>query len=457
MKIIIENGTIVTESDVYKADILVENDKILAIGTGFDKTNARIIDAKDRYVMPGAVDVHTHIDLQAGEYHTCDDFLSGTRAAASGGTTTIVEHLSFGAAKCSLHDQVNAYKLRAVKKAVVDYGVHGVIQHVDEQVLADMESLAAEGISSFKIYLTYDFALSDADVLRVMKKAKAIGAVVAVHCENDSLIRHLRDECIKEGKRMPMAHALSRPPICESEAIHRVLQVAHLAGDAAVYIVHLSTRAGLEIIQKAKNRGQKNIYVETCPQYLLFTQDAYQREDALKYIMSPPLREEADCEALWQGLADGSIDVVATDHCPFEFATDKQRGKDDFTKCPNGAPGIEERVRVMFSEGVMKRKITLTAFVKLLCTNPARIYGLYPEKGTLLPGSDADLMILDAAGSYMYTAENLVGGCDYSLYEDIKLQGDICVVMQRGKILCLDGQVFVKAGAGHFRERRVKL
>lgn len=457
MKVIIENGTIVTESDVYKADILVEDGKISAIGTGFDKTNARIIDAKDRYVMPGAVDVHTHIDLQAGNFHTCDDFLSGTRAAASGGTTTIIEHLSFGPAQCSLYDQVNAYKLRAAKKTIIDYGLHGVIQHVDQQILREMESLVAEGISSFKIYMTYDFALSDADILRVMKKAKAIGAVIAVHCENDALIRHLRDECIKEGKWMPMAHALSRPPVCEAEAIQRVLQIAHLAGDAAVYIVHLSSKEGLELIQYARNHGQKNIYVETCPQYLLFTQDAYQREDALKYIMSPPLREKSDCEALWRGIAAGSIDVVATDHCPFEFATDKQRGKDDFTKCPNGAPGIEERVRVMFSEGVMKRKITLMTFVKLLCTNPARIYGLYPEKGTLLPGSDADLMILDAEGSYMYKADKLVGGCDYSLYEDIKLQGDIYMVMQRGQVLCQDGQIFAKAGAGHFRERRVKV
>ena len=457
MKVVIENGTLVTECDVYEADILIEQGKISAIGTGFDKTDAQIIDAKGRYVMPGAIDVHTHIDLQAGDFHTCDDFLLGTRAAASGGTTTIIEHLSFGPAKCSLYDQVNAYKLRAAQKAIIDYGLHGVIQHVDERVLREMESLAAEGISSFKIYLTYDFALSDADILRVMKKAKKIGAVIAVHCENDAIIRHLRDECIKKGNRTPRAHALSRPPACEVEAIQRVLQIAHLAGDAAVYIVHLSTKEGLAMIQYARNHGQKNIYVETCPQYLLFTQEAYKREDALKYIMSPPLREKSDCDALWKGLADGAIDVVATDHCPFEFATDKQRGKDDFTKCPNGAPGIEERVRVMFSEGVMKRKITLTTFVKLLCTNPARIYGLYPEKGTLLPGSDADLMILDAKGSYVYKAENLVGGCDYSLYEDIKLQGDICMVMQRGQVLCQDEQFFAKAGAGHFRERRVKV
>ena len=451
---IIKNGTIVTANDSYKADILIENRQIKAIGTAFDTADAQVINAADKYVMPGAIDVHTHIDLQAGQFHTSDDFFTGTRAAVCGGTTSVIEHLAFGPKNCSLRYQIDKYKKNADDKAVIDYGLHGVIQHVNDDVLKEMEQLAAEGISSFKIYMTYDFALDDASILRVLKKAKELNTVIAVHCENDAMINYWREKYTDEGKITPYYHALSRTDDSEAEAVERILNLAHIADDAPVYIVHLSTKKGLDIIRRARSNGQKNIYAETCPQYLILDEECYKRSDGLKYIMSPPLRKKEDITALWQGLADGSIDVVATDHCPFYWKTDKQAGINDFTKCPNGAPGIEERVVIMFSEGVMKNKITLNKYVELLCTKPARIYGMYPQKGALLPGSDANIMIIDPSENQKMNINNLHGTVDYTLYEGLNVKGKIVNVIRAGEIV-YDGDFTADAGTGSFIERRV--
>jgi dihydropyrimidinase len=455
MELIIENGVIVTDRDIYKADILISNGKIISIGSGFSKEKAEVVNANGKYVMPGAVDVHTHINLQAGSCHTSDNFFTGTRAAVCGGTTTIIEHMAFGPANCSLHYQIDQYKNAIKGKAVINCGLHGVIQHVDRSILAEMEQLMAEGITSFKIYLTYDFALSDADILCVMKMAKKLNAIIAVHCENDSIIRCFQHKYIVEHRILPYYHALSRPNECEAGAIARVLRLAHMAGDAAVYIVHLSSREGLEVIREARRQGQKNIYVETCPQYLLFDETCYKSVDGLKYIMSPPLRSRQDCNSLWKGISDGNIDVVATDHCPFYLATDKQLGKEDFTKCPNGVPGIEERVMAMFSEGVMKKRITLNTFVRLLCTEPARIYGLCPRKGKILPGSDADLMIIDAQQESRITIDQLHGSVDYTLYENMTLQGKLDAVIRCGEIVYEGGKFLAKLGTGRFIERGI--
>jgi dihydropyrimidinase len=455
MKTIIKNGTVVSETEMYQADVLIENGKISAIGRNFVEADACVLDASGQYVMPGAVDAHTHISLQAGACHTTDDFFTGTRSAVCGGTTSVIEHLAFGPENCSLRYQIERYKKAAEGKAVIDYGLHGVFQQVDSATLQEMEELAAEGIASFKIYLTYAFALSDADALRVFRKAAELGTPIAVHCENDSIVNYNRARLVSEGKTAPRYHALSRPNECEAEAVGRMLHIAHMAGDAPLYIVHLSARESLQAVREARAHGQKNVYVETCPQYLLLTDEVYERKDALKFVMSPPIRKAEDTEALWQGLADGSIDVVATDYCPFNFATDKQLGKDDFTKCPNGGTGIEERVMAMFSAGVMQGRITPSQFVKLLSTNPARIYGAYPQKGAILPGTDADIILIEPQAQGEISIRNMHGVVDYTIFEGMRLQGCLRIVLSRGEIVYRDGVFTGQEGTGRFLVRRV--
>lgn len=455
MKKIIKNGTIATDSHIFQSDILIEDGIIREIGESLSAPDAEILDASGKYVIPGAVDVHTHMDLQAGKYRAVDDFFSGTVAAACGGTTSIIDHMAFGPQGCSLWHQVEEYHRLADGKAVVDYGFHGVIQHVDPSVLKEMKEIADnEGITSFKIYMTYDFMLKDDEIYQVLKQAKKDGIVIAVHCENDGVVNHLRRSYIEQGCTQPKYHPLSRPARCEAEAVNRMLHLAAMAGDAPVYIVHLSSKEGLLEIQKAKAAHQKHFAVETCPQYLTLTDARYQDDrEGLKAIMSPPLRKEEDTQALWQALHDDVLDVVATDHCPFRFSYEKQAGAEDFTACPNGAPGVEERLRIMFSEGVLKRRITLPQMVKYLCTNPSRLYGLYPQKGTLLPGSDADIVILDPSTERILTQADMHGAGDYTCYEGWKVKGDIELVMLRGNTIVKNNQFLGKKGDGQYLRR----
>ena len=455
MKKLIKNGTIVTDSQVFRADLLIEDGKIRLIGENLDTNNAEVIDAAGKYVFPGGVDVHTHMDLQAGKYRAVDDFYDGTVAAACGGTTTIVDHMACGPKGCSLWHQVEEYHRIADGKAVIDYGFHGVIQHVNDTVLKEMGEIAAqEGITSFKVYTTYDFMIKDDGLYQVLKQAKEDGIVIAVHCENDGVINHLRHEYIENGCTEPKYHPLSRPAGCEAEAIDRMIHLAAMAGDAPLYIVHLSSKEGLLEVIKARKAHQANLAVETCTQYLTLTDDMYQDpREGLKAIMSPPLRRKEDNEALWAALRDDLLDTVATDHCPFNYQVEKQAGANDFTACPNGAPGVEERFRVMYSEGVAKRRISLTQFVKYLCTNPARMYGLYPQKGTLLPGSDADIVIFDPQKSRILTHDDMHSAVDYTCYEGMKVQGDIDLVMQRGNVIVKDNQFLGKRGDGRYLKR----
>ena len=397
MRTIIKNGHIFTESEDYQADLLIEGGKIVCVGRKLPGDEAEIIDAKGCYILPGAVDVHTHMDLDVGISRAVDDFYDGTVAAACGGTTAIVDHMAFGPAGVPLHHQFEVYKKLAEGKAVIDYGFHGTAQHVNDEILEELAAMASDGIPSVKVYLTYGFRLNDADVLQILQKMKEVGGVTAFHCENHEVVEFLKQKYKLEGKTAPVYHAKSRPNLAEAEAVSRVLNLARMADDAPVYIVHLSCKESLEAVRDARRHGQKNIFVETCPQYLVLTEECYRREDGLKYILSPPLRTREDCEALWGGIADGTIQVVATDHCPFNYGIEKQMGKDDFTACPNGAPGVEERLMLMFSEGAAKGRITMNQLVKTLCAEPSRIYGLYPEKGVIQPGADADLVILGGA------------------------------------------------------------
>ena len=454
MKTIIKNGRIVSPSETYEADILIDGEKIACIGKGLKDAEARVIDAGGKYVIPGGVDVHTHMDLQAGSSRAVDDFYDGTVAAACGGTTSIVDHMAFGPEGCNLHHQLNEYHRLADGKAVIDYGFHGTAQHLNKEILAELEDMMKDGVPSVKVYLTYDFRLNDAEVLQILKRMKELGGVTAFHCENHEVVDYYRKTFVEEGKTAPIYHAKSRPNLAEAEAVARVLNLARLAGDAPVYVVHLSTKEGLEAVLDARRKGQKNIYVETCPQYLTLTDDKYLDEDGLKYVMSPPLRTEADCSRLWEGLAAGDIQVVGTDHCPFNYGKEKQLGKDDFTKCPNGAPGVEERMPLLFSEGVMKKRISINRFVETMCTNPAKIYGLYPQKGILQPGSDGDLVIIDPETEYVITHDRMHSAVDYTAYEGFKVRGAVSLVMQRGNIVAENNQFKGERGAGRFIVRK---
>lgn len=460
MRTLIKNGIISTESEIFSGDLLIEDEKIAAIGKHIEAAgdDLQVLDAGGKYIIPGGVDVHTHMDLDAGIARAIDDFYDGTVAAACGGTTTICDHMAFGPKDCSLWHQVEEYHRLADGNAVIDYGFHGVFQHVHPETLDEMKEIAEkEGITSFKVYLTYDYRLEDEDFYKVLRAAKEDGIVIAVHCENHGVVTFLRDYYVKNGCTEAKYHPLSRPAAAEAEAVNRVLRLAEMAGEAPVYIVHLSSAAGLEEVRRARFHHQKGVGVETCTQYLTLTDDLYEDpQEGLKAIMSPPLRKKADIEALWQGLADGMIDTVATDHCPFHFRAgkaEKQYGASDFTRCPNGAPGVQERIPVMFSEGFMKNRITLPQLVRICCTNPAKMYGMYPQKGTLQPGSDADLVIIDPSVKHTFTASDIKGASDYTCYEGMELTGDIELVMQRGNIIVRDREFLGKRGGGRYLRR----
>ncbi len=453
MSLLVKNARIATSASVFRGDVLIKGETIDRIGIDLPAGGARVIDAAGRYLLPGGVDAHTHFDLDAGAFRSSDDFRTGTIAAACGGTTTIVDHPAFGPEGCRLGHQIGVYR-RLAEPAVVDYGFHGVVQHVDRDVLADMERLAGDGITSLKIYLTYARKLSDDDVLPVLARAKELGIVVTVHCENDAAIRFLTRRLLAEGKGAPLHHAESRPPACEAEAVFRMLMLAKMAGDAPLYIVHLSTEMGLDAIRYARSRGQANVYAETCPQYLLLDESRYRDdEEGLKYVMSPPLRSPSDNRALWRGLVDGCIDVVATDHCPFLFASQKRAGEGDFTRCPNGAPGVESRLALMFSEGFMKGRLPLPGVVKLCCTAPARIFGLHPRKGDILPGADADLVLFDPDAEWTLAKTSLHENVDYTPYEGMQLRGAPVMTVSRGEIIAENGAFVGEIGRGRFLAR----
>lgn len=456
MKTVIKNGIVVNDTGYAKEDVLIEGGTIKTVSPGIDADGAEVMDADGCLVLPGAVDAHTHMDLDVGFTRACDDFYSGTVAAACGGTTTIIDHMAFGPQGSRPWHQVHAYHKLADGNAVIDYGFHGVLQEkADERTLSEMKEIATEeGITSFKLYLTYDQMLHDRDVFAVLREARQSSLLIAVHCENDGMIAYLRDFYGKTGQLSAKYHPRSRPPEAEAEAINRMLYLASCAEEAPLYIVHLSGRAGLEEVKGAIRRGQKHFGVETCPQYLLLDQSLYEDpSEGLKAIMSPPLRTDADREALWEALANNVLDTVATDHCPFTFAEQKQRGREDFRLCPNGAPGVEERLLLLYSEGVRKERITLPQLVRYTAANPARIFGLFPKKGVIAPGADGDVVILDPAGETLLTKGNLHGKADYTCYEGMNLSGRIKLVMQRGRIIVRDNVFTGARGDGRYLKR----
>lgn len=454
------NATVVTATTALQSDILIEEGCIAAIGKNINRTGIpaeQIIDADGCYVMPGGIDVHTHCNLSVGSEQVSDGFYHASVAAAYGGTTSIVEHPGFGPDGCTLHFQTDLYRKQAATEMVIDYGFHGVIQHVDDKVLSSMKGMVADGIPTFKVYLTYSGRLDDGEIIRVLKANSRAGGITAFHAENHAIISSLSKTLSRTARVSdPAIHPLSRPDYCEAEAIHRIIALARAAGDVPIYIVHLSTASGLEVVRAAR-KGGFPVYVETCPQYLVLTESCYRDSadrEGLQYIMAPPLRSQRDCDALWDGLADGSIDVVATDHCSFSFEQKCRQGRDNVFAAPGGIPGIETRVPVLFSEGVLKRRIGLNRFVQLIATNPARIMGL-TAKGDLAVGADADLLILDPEEEKVLTTETLHQQVDYTPFAGMRVTGWPRTVLLRGKVIIHRGVLTASAGCGKYISRSI--
>ena len=456
MRKIIKNGILATSNGELKADILIEDEKIKAVGLGFDENGCEIVDASNMLVFPGSLDVHTHFELDVGNnIVSVDDFYQGSISAACGGVTCIVDHMAFGPVGCDLTHQPKVYHEKADNKTFIDYSFHGTIQHVDDKVLAQMQDLINDGITSFKLYTTYGFKIKEEDILKVFKRAKELNAVIAIHCEDDAMISFKKNELNNENKIAVKYHPISRPDICEEASVENMISLAKLVDGAKVYIVHLSTKAGLDDLIRARKEGNKNIFVETCSQYLLLDDSLYEGEGALKYTMSPPLRKQADINALWEGIKDDFVDVIATDHCPFNLAKEKQVGKDDYRKCPGGAPGVEERFRIVYTEGVYKNKISLAKFVQVMCENPAKIYGV-PNKGALLPGYDADIVIYDPNVDDEIRHKDLHGKVDHSIYEGCKVRGKIKKVFLRGELIVENNNFLKQTPSGKFIKRTTK-
>lgn len=450
--ILIKNGTVVTASDIFIADVLVKDGKIQNLGKNLNFNNIEVLDATGKYILPGGIDVHTHLDLDVGIARAVDDFYTGTLAAAHGGTTTIVDHLGFGPKNCDLKHQIDVYHGLAKDKAVIDYGFHGVLQHVNQEVLDSMEALIVEGITSYKLYMTYDYKLDDKDIFEVMKRIKDLDLMITVHPENDGIIKALKEYFVNDNKLSPIYHAKSRPEECETEAINRMMTISKIIGDVPLYIVHTSSASAVQCIKNAKESGLQNLFIETCPQYLFLNDELYNREDGLKFIMSPPLRDKRNNELLWKNIINGDIDTIATDHCPFNYEKEKQLGKNDFTKCPNGAPGVELRMPLMISEAI-KNRLSLNKVVEICCTNPAKLFGMYPKKGTIAIGSDADMIIVDADFNTTIIKDILHENVDYTPYEGIDLSCKIDYTISRGEIIIENGKFMAEKGRGEFIKR----
>ncbi|MBE6064903.1 dihydropyrimidinase [Clostridium cochlearium] len=449
---IIKNGTIVTASDTYRGDIGIKDGRITQIGLKLDSSCENIIDADGKYIFPGGIDPHTHMDMPFGGTFSSDDFLTGTKAAACGGTTTIVDFAVQPKGK-TLKETTKIWREKADNKACIDYGIHISITDMNDEILEEMESIIKEGYSSFKLFMTYEgMKVEDDTLMKALIRARDKGGIICVHAENHYVIDYLVKKLLSEGKIEPKYHALSRPELCEGEAAGRAIKLAEICG-APLYIVHNTCNASVSEIERARNLGYP-IMGETCPQYLLLSYENYEEEDfnGAKYVMSPPLRDKSNWEHIWKALQKGTLQVVATDHCPF-FMEQKRMGINSFDKIPNGAPGVELRMALMYTYGVLQNKISLQKFVEVTSTNAAKIFGMYPQKGSIAVGSDADLVIFDPEKEIEVKEENLNENVDYTPYEGFKLKGYPVMTLLRGEIIAKDGKFVGKKGIGKFIKR----
>lgn len=464
--IIIRSGTLVTASEVIRADLLIRDERIAAIGEDIDADDAEIIDAEGKLVFPGGVDPHTHLDLPMFDTVSSDDHYTGHKAAAFGGTTTVMDFVPQD--QPTLRQAIGNWHRKADEKAAVDFGFHMNITNLDDDVMAEIPALLDEGVTTLKVFTAYNgrLRLQDGEIFRVMRLGAEQGMLTMMHAENGDVIEILTAEALAAGHTSPEWHALTRPSWGAVESVLRGIALAEQAG-SPLYIVHVNTAGGLDQIRYARQRGTP-VMGETCPPYLFFTIENLRGDEGAKWICSPPMRTEQDNAALWNGIADGGLQTIGTDHCPFFYdgtkpvqyegksvkIPGKELGADDFTKIPNGLPGVGDRMPILWSYGVGQGKITPNQFVALTSTNAAKIFGLYPQKGALLPGSDADVVIWDPARELTYGVEFAQHRTDYNLYEGWQLKGYPEKVFLRGQLIVDEGKWQGKAGMGRYLHRR---
>ena len=462
-KTLIKNGTVVTATERMEADVLIEDDKVVAVlqPGSVEVTADTELDASGKLVIPGGIDVHTHMELPFGGTFAADTFETGTRAAAWGGTTTIID-FAVQAKGQSAMDGFEAWMKKAEANCAIDYGFHMITGDINDQTLKEMEMLVGEGVTSFKMFMAYPgvFYSDDGQIVRAMQKAAEEGATICMHAENGIAIDVYVEQALARGETDPIYHGIVRKSILEGEATHRAIKLAQLTG-AQLYIVHLSAFEALDEVIAARDQGL-NVYAETCPQYLFLSLDDLGNGfEGAKYVCSPPLRDAAagHQERLWQGLRTNDLQVVSTDHCPFcmgdhhTFGTQKQLGRDDFSKIPNGMPGVENRMELIYHGGVAEGRINLNRYVEITATTPAKMFGLYPKKGTIAVGSDADIVIFDPDATHVISADTHHMDVDYSAYEGWEIQGKVEMVLSKGKVIISDDIYHGSPGDGEYLRR----
>lgn len=448
MDLIIKNGTIVSPTATFKADVCVDNGKIVAITAADAGTDAdKVIDASGKMVLPGAIDAHTHLAMPFGGTISSDDYYAGTRAAACGGTTTVFDFIlqDFGE---TMVDAIKRRDALCAPDAAVDYAFHVAVKDVSNGLIDTIEDAVNYGVSSFKVFMVYDFGVTDGVFYKVLEKAKSCGAMISVHAENKQLIDVLTERYLSEGKTSAWYHYMSRPEFVEGEADIRAIQLAKSL-DSKLYIVHLANKEGVQAVERARNEGYQ-IYAETCPQYLEFTSEVYKRADGRNFVCSPPMKGEESRLALWEAIKKGLITTIATDHCPFQ-SYEKDWGKDDFTKIPNGCAGIENMYPYMLS-AANEGKITFNKAVELCSYNPAKIFGC-DAKGAIEVGKDADIVIYNPTKDFTITNDKMHSDCDHTIWEGIKVKGYPEATYSRGKLVFKDGEFLGERGWGKFIKR----
>ncbi|MDP2341789.1 MAG: dihydropyrimidinase [Deltaproteobacteria bacterium] len=460
--VLIQGGRIVTADSDFIGDVFIVGESVVSIGTDLAKTSSsaaaadRIIDAKGKLVLPGGIDPHTHLDMPFGGTTSADDFESGTIAAAFGGTTTLIDFAIQSKGESTLKGLETWHK-KADGKATIDYAFHMIVTDMPDERLPEMERLANDGITSYKLFMAYPGVLyvDDATLYRAFRQAGENGTRICMHAENGIVIDEIIKGAVKDGKTAPIYHALTRPPRMEAEGVYRAIAIAECA-NVPLYIVHLSSHDALEEVRRARGRGV-DVSAETCPQYLLLDQSYYELPDfeGAKYVMTPALREKWNQDSLWRGLRLNDLSSVATDHCPFCFKGQKELGRDDFRKIPNGAPGVENRFSLIYSAGVVGKKISLQRFVEITSTNAARTFGLWPKKGTIAPGSDADIVIFDPNRKERISINNKATHhmrVDYNTFEGVEVTGFTEIVLSRGRVVVDKGSLSIQGG-GQFVKR----
>jgi len=457
MSVLIKNGRVITAVDDYMADVFIEKETVTLIGKNLEMEADKVIDASGKYLFPGGLDPHTHLDMPFGGTTSADNFETGTRAAAHGGTTTLIDFAIQSKGHSTL-EALDIWHAKADGKTAIDYGFHMIVTDLEDNRVHEMKMLADAGVTSYKLFMAYPGVLyvDDGTIYRAMKKAGENGTVVCMHAENGIVIDEIVKQALADGKTAPKYHAITRPTRMEAEGVHRAISIAEVA-QVPIYIVHLSSSDALEQVMLARNRGV-HAFAETCPQYLFLDDSYYDQEgfEGAKYVMTPALREKWNQDVLWKGLRFGDLQSIATDHCPFCFKDQKMLGIDNFSKIPNGAPGVENRMSLVYNGGVNMGRISLNKFVELTSTSAAKTFGLFPKKGTIAVGSDADIVIFNPNRKETISVNNSCThhmNVDYNSYEGFEVTGFTETVLSRGKMIIDKCDYVGKKGDGRFLKR----